>query len=232
MLGIIVQLALSWGIVWLVTKENLSVLGIRPTRQRMLEFVFYFIVTGLLCASGFFLKMIIAQQKWQLNPTFHWLPVITAIWFAIKSTLFEELIFRGVLLYLLIRKMGTIKAIVLSSIAFGIYHWFSHELFWNIQAMAMEFLITGIMGLILAYGYAKSKSLYIPTAIHLGWGIVQMVVFSSGPMGNQIYIEVMPRPVVTVSYFSYFFMELFPLVSVYVVNFWLIMFRRQDKLST
>ena len=228
MLGIIVQLALSWGIVWLVTKENLSVLGLRPTRQRMLEFVLYFTVTGLLCASGFFLKMLIAQQQWQLNPTFQWQPVLAAIGFAFKSTLFEELIFRGVLLYLLIRKLGATRAIVISSIAFGIYHWFSHELFWNVQAMVIEFLITGIMGLIFAYGYAKSKSLYIPTAIHLGWGIVQMVVFSSGPVGNQIFIEVMPRPVVTISYFSYFFMELFPLISVYVVNYWLIWRRAQE----
>lgn len=227
MLGIFVQLALSWGIIWLVTKENLGVLGLRPTRERALEFVLYFTVTGLLCASGFFLKMLIAQQQWQLNPTLQWQPVVSAIWFAIKSTLFEELLFRGVILYLLIRKLGAVRAIVLSGIAFGIYHWFSHELFWNVSAMVMEFLITGIMGLLLAYGYAKSKSLYIPTAIHLGWGFVQMVVFSSGPVGNQIFIEVMPRPEVTLSYFSYFFMELFPLIITYLVNFWLIRQRQQ-----
>lgn len=228
MIGILIQLALSWALVWFVAKENLGVLGLRPTRRRIVEFALYFTVTGALCASGFILKMLIAKQQWQLNPAFQWEPVLTAIGFAIKSTLFEELIFRGVLLYLLIRKLGATKAIVISGIAFGIYHWFSHELFWNVQAMIIEFFITGIMGLIFAYGYAKSKSIYIPTAIHLGWGIVQMVVFSSGPVGNQIFIEALPRPVVTVSYFSYFFMELFPVVSVYVVNFWLIWKKKQE----
>lgn len=228
MIGILVQLALSWAIVWFVTKENLSVLGLLPTSKRILEFVAYFSITGALCASGFILKMLIAKQQWQLNPAFQWQPVLTAIWFTIKSTLFEELIFRGVLLYLLIRKVGAAKAILISSIAFGIYHWFSHELFWNVQDMVIEFIITGIMGVIFAYGYAKSKSLYIPIAIHLGWGVVQMIIFSSGPVGNQIFTEVMPRPVITISYFSYFFMELFPLVSAYVVNFGLLWKRNQE----
>lgn len=228
MVGILVQLALSWAIVWFVAKENLRVLGISPTRQRMLEFALYFTVTGVLCASGFLLKMLIAKQQWQLNPAFQWEPMVTGLWFSVKSTLFEELIFRGVLLYLLIRKLGVTKGIIISGIAFGIYHWFSHELFWNVQAMVIEFIITGIMGLVLAYGYAKSKSLYIPIAIHLGWGIVQMVVFSGGTVGNQIFVEVLPRPVVTISYFSYFFMELFPLVSVYIVTAWLIGRRAQE----
>jgi uncharacterized protein len=230
MFGILVQLALSWAIVWFVAKENLGVLGLRPTRRRLFDFALYFVVTGALCASGFILKMLIAKQQWQLNPAFQLEPVLTAIWYAIKSTLFEELIFRGVLLYLLIRKLGNMKGITISGIAFGIYHWFSHNLFGNVPAMVIEFFITGIMGLILAYGYTQSKSLYIPTAIHLGWGIVQMIVFSGGTVGNQIFTEVLPRAVVTISYFSYFFMELFSLVSVYAVNFWLLWRRKQEQI--
>lgn len=229
MVGILFQLALSWVIVWVVAKENLEVLGLRPTFKRLLDFLLFFVVTGVLCASGFFLKMLIAHQRWQWNSIVQWQEVLAAIWFTIKSTVFEELIFRGVLLYLLIKKLGETKAILISSVAFGVYHWFSHELWGNASAMITEFFVTGVMGMVLAFGYAKSKSLYIPTAIHLGWGIVQMVVFSSGPLGNQIYIEVMPRPIVTISYFSYMFMQLFPLISVYLVNFWLIWKKRPTR---
>ena len=222
MIGILVQLAVSWLLVWLFEKQNLSVLGLMPTRKRLIDFVLFFFVTAALCASGFFLKMVIAKQQWQLNPEFNWHIIGSGTWFNIKSVLFEELIFRGVLFYLLIKKLGSTKAILISSAAFGVYHWFSHELLGNPQAMIMEFIITGAMGVVLAYGYAKTWSLYIPIAIHLGWGIMQQVVFSDSPIGQQLFVEIMPRPIVTVSYFSFFFMQLFPLVSTLIINYLMI----------
>lgn len=222
MVGIIIQLALSWLLIWFFEKGNLSVLGMMPTRQRLIDFTLFFFVTATLCASGFFLKMLIAKQQWQLNPHFDLYTITNGTWFNIKSVMFEELIFRGVLFYVLIKKLGATKAILISAVAFGIYHWFSHELFGNSKAMVIEFIITGAMGVVLAYGYTKTWSLYIPIAIHLGWGMVQQVVFSDGPIGQQLFVEIMPRPVITVSYLSFFFMQLFPLVSTLVINYWMI----------
>src|SRR5689334_17153743 len=94
--------------------------------------------------------------------------------------------------------------------------------------MIIEFVVTGAMGLVLAYGYANTESLYVPIAIHFGWNVVQQVVFSNGPIGNQLFIEVMPRPIATISYFSYFFMQLFTLVSVLLINYWVIRKRNPD----
>ena len=197
-------------------------LGFVPTLKRLTDFALFFFVTALLCSSGFFLKMLIAKQQWQLNPQFSWQFIANGTWYSIKSVLFEELIFRGAIFYLLIKKLGAIKAILISSMAFGIYHWFSHNLFGNPQAMITEFIITGAMGVVLAYGYAKTWSLFIPIAIHLGWCMVQQVVFSDGPIGQQLFVEIMSRPIITVSYFSFFFMPLFPLVSTLMINYLLI----------
>jgi len=230
MVGFIIQLALSWLLIWFFEKGNLSVLGMMPTRKRLIDFALFFFVTAMLCASGFFLKMLIAKQQWQLNPNFDLHTIATGTWFNIKSVLFEELIFRGVLFYVLIKKLGATKAILISAVAFGIYHWFSHELFGNPGAMITEFIITGAMGVVLAYGYAKTWSLYIPIAIHLGWGMVQQVVFSEGPIGQQLFVEIMPRPIITVSYFNFFFMQLFPLVSTLLINYLLIWKRKQDSI--
>ena len=205
-------------------------LGFVPTRKRLTDFALFFFVTALLCSSGFFLKMLIARQQWQLNPQFSWQFIANGTWYSIKSVLFEELIFRGAIFYLLIKKLGAIKAILISSVAFGIYHWFSHNLFGNPQAMITEFIITGAMGVVLAYGYAKTWSLYIPIAIHLGWNIIQQVVFSNGATGQQFFVEVMPRPNITVSFFTYFFVQLFPLVSTLLINSLLIWKRKQDTL--
>jgi uncharacterized protein len=225
MIGIIVQLALSWVVVWFFEKGDLRFLGLYPSKKRLLDFLLFFIITGICCATGFWLKMVIAKQQWVINPDLNVSLILKGIWFNIKSVLFEELIFRGVLLYILIKKLGSTKAIIISAAAFGVYHWFSHELFGNIQAMVIEFIITGAMGLVLAYAYSKTYSLYIPIAIHLGWGIVQQTVFSDGPIGHQLFIEVMPRPVLTVSIFSFLVMLLLPLISALLIDY-LILKRR------
>jgi uncharacterized protein len=225
MIGIIVQLAISWLIVWFFEKGDLRFLGLYPSKKRLQDFILFFTVTAICCATGFFLKMLIAKQQWVVNPDFSAMLILKGVWFNIKSVLFEELIFRGVLLYILIKKLGSIKAIIISAAAFGVYHWFSHELFGNIQAMIIEFVITSAMGLVLAYAYSKTRSLYVPIAIHLGWGIVQQTVFSDGPIGGQLFIEVMPRPVLTVSYFSFFVMLLLPVTSALLIDY-LILKRR------
>ena len=222
MIGILVQLAISWLIIWLFERGNLSFLGLMPTKKRLLDFTLFFLITAACAVSGFLLKMLIAKQSWALNPNINGGAILQAVWFTIKSVLFEEFIFRGVLLYILIKKLGATKAIIISGIAFGIYHWFSHELWGNPVQMAIEFFMTGIMGLVLAYGYAKSFSLFIPVAIHLGWNIVQMVVFSGNTIGPQLFIEVMPRPVVTISYFSFFAMQLLPVISCWLISTWLL----------
>lgn len=232
MIGIIVQLAISWLVVWLFEKGNLNCLGLLPAKKRLADFGLFFIITAACSALVFLLQVLIAKQSWQLNPDISFPLILKGIWFVVKAVLFEELIFRGVLLYVLIKKIGATKAIVISAVAFGIYHWFSHELWGNPVQMAIEFFTSGAMGLVLAYGYAKTNSLYVPVAIHLGWNVVQMVVFSGNTIGDQIFIEVLPRPVVTVSYFSYFVMILLPIVSCLLINGWMLKKYKQEKMLT
>ncbi|MEY2917769.1 MAG: hypothetical protein RIS73_1483 [Bacteroidota bacterium] len=81
-----------------------------------------FIITGACCATGFLLKMYFTKQQWQLNTQLTFSLTAQGIWWNIKSVLFEELVFRGVLFYVLIKKLGSAKAIIISAIAFGIYH--------------------------------------------------------------------------------------------------------------
>jgi uncharacterized protein len=226
MIGILIQLVLSWLLVWLFDKSNLSVLGLVPTKERLQQFAIFLFTAAAFSASGFGLKMCIAAQRWQLNPEWTLQLIADGVWFNIKSVLYEELIFRGVLFYILIKKLGATKAIWVSSTAFGMYHWFSQGSLGEPMAMLVTFVVTGAMGLVLAYGYSKTLSLYLPIAIHFGWNVVQQVVFSNGPIGKRLLIEVLPQPEVTVSYFSFFFMQLFPIVGVLVVCAWGIRYLR------
>ncbi|MEN7341836.1 MAG: CPBP family glutamic-type intramembrane protease, partial [Pseudomonadota bacterium] len=51
------------------------------------------------------------------------------------------------------------------------------------------FLVTGAGGWMFAFAYAKTRSLFAPTGLHLGWNLVAAVVFSSGPIGNQWLVQ-------------------------------------------
>lgn len=228
MLGIFVQLLISWLIIWLVEKGNLSFLGFYPTKKRLFGFAIFFLVTAICCSSDFFMRMIFAQQQWELNPKLTANLVLTGLWWNIKSVLFEELIFRGVLFYILIKKLGHTKAIIISAIAFGIYHWFSQGSFGNPVQMVITFVITGTMGLVYAYGYSKTFSLYIPIAMHLGWNVTSSVIFSQGNIGNQLFIPVQPVSEVQVGYFIFFCITFIPLLSAILINYFMIRRIKQE----
>jgi membrane protease YdiL (CAAX protease family) len=220
MIGIIVELAVSWLLLWLIEKKDLRVLGLLPNGRRMTQFGILFLVAGIFCASGFFIRMYYGE-RWGLNPEYSFSQFMLAVWWNIKSVLYEELIFRGAILYILIKRLGAVWGIVLTSMGFGIYHWFSFEVLGNVAAMVEFFLITGAMGLVLAYGFWITRSMYAGIGIHLGWGIAQIVIFSGGPLGKQLYVQLPSLPV-HVSYFVYGMVVFLPILSVLGISFLLL----------
>ncbi len=230
MAGIIVQLLLSWLIIWFYEKGNLSVLGLFPTAARVRDFFLFLFVTMLSCSSGFLLRMYVGQEVWEMNPVFSWKLLLDGVWWNVKSVLFEELIFRGVLFYILIKLLGAFRAIIISSVAFGVYHWFSFEVIGNPSQMAMIFFVTGAVGLLYAYGYVKTGALYATIGMHFGWNFTKGFIFSEGSIGNGILVLAKPAPKVDVSYFIYYLVILTPFVLYFLMNF-LVLKRRAQAIS-
>lgn len=230
MAGIIVQLFISWIIIWLYERNDLRVLGLKPTRKRLPDFLLFLIVTSGCCAAGFLMKMYFGGLRWQVNPALTFGLFFEGLWWNIKSVLFEELIFRGVLFYILIRKLGITKAIIISSVAFGIYHWFSFGVIGNVTQMIFVFLITGTMGSVYAYGYARTMSLYVPSAIHLGWNFTQGFIFSEGSIGTGILKQSPTEPFRTDSYIIALAVFVIPMLSAMLINFYLL--KRKTQVST
>lgn len=167
--------------------------------------------------------MLFANESWILNPSLDWQLFINGAWYNIKSVLYEELIFRGVIFYILIKKLGGTKAILISATAFGIYHWFTYQVFNDPVKMIWIFLITFSAGFIYALGYYKTKSLYAPIGMHFGWNFVQSFIFSAGNTGQGMLIEKLPAPQVQVSYLVYYsitFLHLFLFISVFAIIFY------------
>ncbi len=222
MLQLIALLAISWFIIWLFEKENLSVLGLGLTNERLKYFSLLFLVSSIISASAFLLKIYIAKEAYILSQSLTAKSILVEIWNQFRSVLTEELLCRGVLLYILIKKVGQTKAIIFSSILFAALHWLNVGIWGSPIQMIVVFSFTFTMGLLLAYAYARTFSLWIPFAIHFGWNLTQNFIFPDTSSGIHIFILAAPAPEVTVSYFAFFTMLLLPKISVIIIDYLII----------
>lgn len=224
LLGILVQLIISWILLRVFYKENPGVLGITPSKSRMSQLALGFIFTALLCTVIQLVDSSLTNTEWELNENLSVLSTLNFIWWNVKSVVFEELIFRGALLYIVIRKWGVRTGIISSAIAFGIYHWFTFGVLGNFVFMLVVFLMTSISGLVWAYAFEKSKSMMLPIGLHLGWNFVFNSVFSKGPLGDQILIPQADKSNHLTDALSFFIHFLLPNVVVPALTFFFIKF--------
>ena len=189
MIGILVAIAISWLLLYFTEKKNILALGFLPIVKRLKQFLIGFLITGILCVLDQYLEAYLKSSTWVLNENFTSRIAIESFWWDFKSVLTEELIFRGALLYILIKKIGSKKSILISAIAFGIYHWFSYGVLGNVMAMILVFIGTGLMGYAWAWAFSKTKSVMLPFGLHLGWNFIYNSIFSNGPLGELMLIS-------------------------------------------
>jgi membrane protease YdiL (CAAX protease family) len=155
----------------------------------MVDFGVGFAIAASCCAIYQIMSTAFAGNAWVLNPKITAPAILEGSRWTLVSVLYEELIFRGALLYIAIKKLGVKRACILSAICFGVYHWFTFNAFGNPLMMTFTFLMTGIVGFSWAYSFAKTSSLYLPIALHFGWNLINMVVFSNGQMVQSILMR-------------------------------------------
>ncbi len=141
-------------------------------------------ITSLLCLGVEFLEKVLSSAEWTINDNMLSIELLQRFWWDFRSVLTEELLFRGALLYILIQRLGEKKAILISAIAFGIYHWFSFGIIGNLVPMIVVFLGTGLMGYVWGLAFAKTRSILLPLGLHLGWNFTLNSMFSQGPLGE------------------------------------------------
>lgn len=171
MLGNVVILLVSWVLLW-YEKRNLSVLGLTPSLLRVLQLLLGFLSTLALA--------VLLRNLFAFLAVFDWVPVpglgtgflFQGLYNTFNSVLFEELLFRGYLLYRLLALVGEKKATLFSAVAFGIYHWFTFSVWGNPALMIWVLVYTGFWGLMLAYAYTRTGSLALPIGLHWGWNLV------------------------------------------------------------
>lgn len=194
MLGILLELILSYLLLRYLAKNDLNAIGLMPKKNRLLQLALGFLWPVLYFCFYEYTLSLLVHNPWKINPSFTYRQFFSSLIYLIKSVAYEDLIFRGALLYLLIRKYGAQKAILISASAFGIYHWFAWNAFGNPIQMLMVFATTASAGYVFAYAFSRTGSMYLPAGLHLGCNLASMVVFSkSESLGQQWLVKSFPK---------------------------------------
>ena len=125
---------------------------------------------GLYTASVLVLMVLGIYKVEGFNP---WLFLLPNVALAIKSGIFEELIFRGVLFRSVEAMFGSWVGIVVSSLAFGLLHLMNPG-----ATMGGAIYICIEAGLLLSAAYLVTRRLWICMGFHSAWNYFQSAVFS------------------------------------------------------
>ena len=125
---------------------------------------------GLYTGCVLLLMLVGAFTVEGLNPLSYMIPAAAI---AVKSSVFEELIFRGVLFKSVEDMAGSWIAIIVSSLVFGFIHLVNPDAtFAGAAYIAIE------AGLLLAAFYLVTRRLWMAIGFHMLWNYVQSAVFS------------------------------------------------------
>jgi membrane protease YdiL (CAAX protease family) len=131
---------------------------------------------GALIGAGLYtgcvlLLMLLGMYRIEgLNPLAFMIPAAAM---AVKSGVFEELLFRGVLFRSVEQMAGSWIAIIVSSLVFGLLHLINPG-----ATLAGAIYIAIEAGLLLAAAYLVTRRLWIAIGFHMAWNYVQSAVFS------------------------------------------------------
>jgi membrane protease YdiL (CAAX protease family) len=92
----------------------------------------------------------------------------------------EEVLFRGVIFRLVEGRFGTIIALVVSALLFGLIHLVNPgATLWGALAVAIE------AGLMLGAAFVATGSLWLPIGVHLAWNTMTVAVFGTTGSGTE-----------------------------------------------
>ncbi len=131
---------------------------------------------GLYTASAVTLMLLGIYRVEGFNPLAFLIPGIAL---AIKSGIFEELIFRGVLQGSVEAVFGSWAGILVSSLVFGLLHMLNPA-----ATLGGAIYIAIEAGLLLSAAYLVTRRLWICIGFHMAWNYVQSAVFSGAVSGN------------------------------------------------
>lgn len=171
---------------WL-DKKSFESLGLKLSKQTWIDILagigITFVQMGFIFIVMFSLGWLTFEGfAWQFDPTS---TVITGVLtFFVAFVLVgwnEELLSRGYHLQTIASGINLFWGVVISSAVFGILHLGNPNATW-VSAAGIFFA-----GIYLAYGYIRTRQLWLPIGLHIGWNFFEGVVFGFPVSGLDIY---------------------------------------------
>jgi uncharacterized protein len=131
---------------------------------------------GLYAACELILMALGIYRVVGLNPVSFMVPAIAM---AVSSSVYEELLFRGVLFGSLEQWLGSWAALVVSSLLFGLTHLLNPQ-----GTLEGALFIAVEAGILLAAAYMLTRRLWLSIGFHMAWNYTQSAIFSGIVSGN------------------------------------------------
>jgi hypothetical protein len=137
---------------------------------------------GLLIGAGLYAACVLiltALGIYRIEGLNPWRYLVPAIAMAVSSSVFEELLFRGVLFGAVEKWFGSWAALGVSSLAFGLVHLLNPQ-----GTLEGALFIAVEAGILLAGAYMLTRRLWLSIGFHLSWNYTQSAIFSGIVSGN------------------------------------------------
>jgi membrane protease YdiL (CAAX protease family) len=138
---------------------------------------------GVLIGAGLFTLTIIVLSMlgvYRMEGTNPWVFMLPAAAIAISSGVIEELLFRGALFRIVEEWLGSVIALVVSAVVFGLVH------LQNPAATVLAVLSISVeAGVLLAAAYMVTRRLWICIGLHMAWNFTESGIFSSTMSGGE-----------------------------------------------
>ena len=227
MLGIIIILIVSWLLLHFIEKKNLSALGILSLPKALTDITIGFVFIVIITLLAIVLESWLLPIQWQINEVIDYKTIASSLLYYFKSALTEDLVFRGAILYILVSKLGFKTGLILSTITFGAYHWFSYGLLPSedirIIPLMYVFFITGFAGFVWAYAFIKTGSIMMPLGFHLGNNFILGLFYENNPYGELIFSQLSKGQFSNeYLYLLYLIIKgiFAPLLTLFFINYW------------
>jgi membrane protease YdiL (CAAX protease family) len=167
--------------------RSFTSLGLSVDRRGVVDLLFGFGLAGLM--MGFIFITLLALNWIQIE-SYAWQvedwgnvaasTLVMLLLFSLVSWQ-EELLMRGYWLQNLSAGLSRSLGVLLSSAVFALGHWFNPNLNWP------GILGLFLAGLFLAFGYLRTKQLWLPIGLHLGWNFFEGTFFGFPVSGQYHY---------------------------------------------
>jgi membrane protease YdiL (CAAX protease family) len=172
---------------WLIDRRSIPSLGLKLNLRALTDLGLGIIITFLMMGLVYALQwtagwLTFEGFAWQFDP---FPKMIGSIVLGLLAYILvgwnEELLSRGYHLQNLIDGTNIIWGLVISSIIFGLAH------LGNPNATWFGAVGVALAGLFLAYGYLRTRGLWLPIGLHIGWNFFEGVVFGFPVSGMESY---------------------------------------------